>query len=63
MRGLREKQLLLKANSEVVEDTGVLFPVEQSKPRKKQREGRRWIKEEKSRTVLWLEYRRGLIIE
>lgn len=63
MRGLQEKQLLLKANSEVVEDTGVFFTVEQSKPRKKQREGRRWIKEEKSRTVLWLEYGRGLIIE
>lgn len=63
MRGLQEKQLLLKANSDVVEDTGVFFSVEQSKPRKKQRAERRWIKEEKARTVLWLEYRRGPIIE
>lgn len=50
------------------EDTGVFFPMEQSKPRAKlgeggkQKEGRRWIKEEKTRTMQ-LEYRRGLITE
>lgn len=69
MKGLQEKQLSLKATSDVFEDTGVFFPMEQSKPRAqlgeggKQREGRRWIKEGKTRTVQWLEYRRGLITE
>lgn len=47
----------------------MFFLMEQSKPRGKlgegvkQREGRRWIKEEKTRTLQWLEYRRGLITE
>lgn len=30
LKGLQEKQLLLKATSDVFEDTGVFFPMEQS---------------------------------
>lgn len=58
MRGLQDKQLLLKANSEVFDDiSGFDFPWNRwCKPRGKLWKGRMvavrsWIKEEKARTI------------
>lgn len=66
MRGLLEKQLLLKANCGVFEDIGIfLFTMEQNKPRGKLWEGgkQKLDKGGKNKNSVWLECRRRLITE